>query len=493
MKNHYPVALVILDGFGYRQEKAHNAINPTSMPFFYSLLNRYPWTTLKASGAAVGLPEGTIGNSEVGHMTIGLGLPLEQPLTQLNNALDDGTIFTNTRLTEALNDLARHKKALHIIGLFSDTGVHSSIQHLYAYLKAAHTAGVSPIYIHAFLDGRDTAPHSAGKFLEILDAYSKEYPDVVLASVQGRYYAMDRDQEWDLTEQTYRLLTQPALTTSTWQRALEQTYQNNMTEEFTPPTALYKDGYIRPGDGVIFFNFRPDRARQLTALFIGKQPLQQTELVPVRFFITPVSYGPEYPTLTLFDTPTRSESLIDQLDAHGYTTFTIAETTKYAHVTYFFNGGREVQHHNETRILVPSYPPGMIKQYPCMRAQEITTHLITSLQKNPSDFYLVNYANADMVGHTGDETLTQKSLSCLDKELEKLFTELVVNKQGILIITGDHGNAEDMFDEEKKQARTAHTTNPVYLVVIDTHHKTSLDGTHELKDIAPYIRKLFNI
>lgn len=493
MKNQYPVALVVLDGFGYREEKAHNAINPSSMPFFYSLLQRYPWTTLKASGTAVGLPEGTIGNSEVGHMTIGLGNPIEQPLTQLNNALQNETFFTNTRLTDALKDLAEHKKALHIMGLFSDTGVHSTIQHLYAYLKAAHTAGITPIYVHAFLDGRDTAPHSAGKFLEVLDAYTKEYPDVVLASVQGRYYAMDRDQEWDLTEQTYRLLTQPALTTSTWQRALELTYESKMTEEFTPPTALHQDGYIRPGDGVIFFNFRPDRARQLTALFMGKQALRHTELVPVRFFMTPVSYGPEYPTLVLYDVPERATSLIDQLDTHGYTTFTIAETTKYAHITYFFNGGREVQHKHETRMLIPSYPPGMIKEHPGMRAQEITTKVIDSLNQNPCDFYLINYANADMVGHTGDETLTQTSLTCIDEELDKLFTALVTHKKGILLITGDHGNAEDMFDENAQQPRTAHTANPVYFVAVNPHHKDILSHMHELKDIAPYIRTLFKI
>lgn len=493
MKNQYPVALVILDGFGYRQEQAHNAINPISMPFFHDLLKRYPWTTLKASGTAVGLPEGTIGNSEVGHMTIGLGAPLEQPLTKVNNALQDESFFTNTRLTDALKDLAEHKKALHLMGLFSDTGVHSTIQHLYAYLKAAHTAGVTPIYIHAFLDGRDTDPKSADQFLEVLDAYCKEYPDVILASVQGRYYAMDRDQEWDLTEQTYRLLTQPALETSTWQQALNRTYESNMTEEFTPPTALNPDGYIRPGDGVIFFNFRPDRARQLTALFLGIHSLQNTEFVPVRFFITPVSYGPDYKTTALYDIPERSVSLIDALDSQGYTTFAIAETTKYAHITYFFNGGREVQHQHETRVLVPSYPPATIKEHPCMRAREITDQVISSLTEKPCDFYLINYANADMVGHTGDEQLTQTSLQCLDKELEKLYTTLITNKKGVLLITGDHGNAEDMFDEKRGQPRTAHTTNPVYFVVINPHERGTLEHIHELKDIAPYVRKIIKL
>ncbi len=490
MKNQYPVALIILDGFGYRIQSAYNAVAQADMPWFHSMLAHYPWTTLEASGTAVGLPTNTIGNSEVGHMTIGLGTPIEQPLTRINNALQDGTFFTNPILTHALTTLTQEKKALHIMGLFSDTGVHSTIEHLYGYIKAAEKAGIQHIFIHAFLDGRDTTPHSAGAFLEQLDSYTHMHPHVVLASVIGRSYAMDRDTQWHLTAQAYKLLTQAPTHITTWQEALKTTYAQNITEEFTPPCALRKDGYIKPGDGVIFFNFRPDRARQLTSLFLHDNQTAGTHNINLSFFITPVSYGDQYKTTILFPAQPKPASLIATLDAHGYTTFTIAETTKYAHVTYFFNGGQETQHAHETRVLIPSYAPDKISQHPCMQAPNITQKVIASLQNKPCDFYLINYANADMVGHTGDLELTKKSLTCLDTQLQKLYTQLVIEQQGIMLVTGDHGNAEDMFDEQAQQPRTAHTNNPVYFLEINPHDKNKSEAMTQLKDIAPRIKKL---
>ncbi len=490
MKNKYPVALIILDGFGYSADIKHNAIAHADMPFFKNLFKKYPWTLLKASGAAVGLPEHTIGNSEVGHMTIGLGAVIKQPLTILNQAIEDGSFFHNPKLIVPLKKLAQQHKTLHIMGLFSDTGVHSNIQHMYAYIKAAEDAGITRIVIHGFLDGRDTDPQSAAIFLEQINRYLKDRPHIELATIQGRSYAMDRDQQWQQTQAAYNLLTQLPQHTVTWQKSLQAIYDQHMTEEFLPPCALCHDGYIKPGDGIIFFNFRPDRARQLTSLFlVGNKDLNITPL-PLSFFITPVTYGDNYATTILYPEQPRPESLIDTLDKHGYTTFSIAETTKYAHITYFFNGGKETQHKHETRVLIPSYPPLSIQEHPCMKAQTITDTLIHSLEHAPCDFYLVNYANADMVGHTGNYKLMTTSLACLDVQLQRLYYTVVVQQKGSIIITGDHGNAEAMYNEEKHQMRTAHTANDVYCIVIDPHTPQNLDPLHELKDIAPLVRQL---
>ncbi len=495
MKNGSSVtALIILDGFGYREAINYNAIYHARTPNYDAWMREYPHAILGASGANVGLPEKNIGSSEAGHLTIGLGRIIKEPMAIIHDAIEDKSFFANPILVNTLKKL-KGDNTLHVMGLLSDAGVHADLEQLYAFLKAAKHEGISNIVIHPFLDGRDTPPQSAGRFLKLLEKQLKELGIGKIGSIHGRLYAMDRDKNWNRTEQSYRTLTEPQETPyASWEQALEHYYTIKTTDEFVPPTQLAKDAYIKDGDGVIFFNFRPDRARQLTASFIdpdfesfNRKPLK------LAFFITPTVYNTKLQTEALYpEEKDATNSLKDVLTQNGKTIFSIAETEKYAHVTYFFDGGKEECASNETRMLIPSLHTKQYAKQPEMSAHAITEKVLESLKTNPCDFYLINYANADMVGHSGNFGATIKAIECLDKQLGILYDQIVKKMGGTMYITADHGNAEDMYDEEAHQPRTAHTTNPVPFLML----RNDLEGKGDeklsltqLSDIAPFILK----
>jgi 2,3-bisphosphoglycerate-independent phosphoglycerate mutase len=489
MKAKAPVALVILDGYGYRKETQYNAIAHAKKPTLDTLLTIYPHTLLEASGTAVGLLPGYIGNSEVGHLTIGAGRTLKQPITIIHEAIKKGSFFTNETLMHTLEKLPKNKK-LHIMGLLSDAGVHSHIEHLLAYIKAAHNANITHIVIHPFLDGRDVLPESAKFYLETLQNFCDRY-GCLIGSIQGRFYAMDRDKNWDRTAQSYQVLTQKEpLNFSSWNGALIYYYSHGISDEFIPPTQLSHDGIIADGDGIIFFNYRPDRARQLTSSFIDSSCTAfEHKKLNLSFFITPTDYGLTTSTTVLFHAQQINNTFKEILSQAGKTIFTIAETEKYAHITYFFNGGKEISVPHEDLNLIQSIRTKNYVQHPEMSAQEITDAVLESLKTHPYDFYLINYANADMVGHSGDFQATIKAVECLDKQIKQLFDAIVINMHGTLFITADHGNAEDKWDEQAQQVRTAHTTNKVPFVMVKQgqEHSSMHLPLHTLADIAPFI------
>jgi 2,3-bisphosphoglycerate-independent phosphoglycerate mutase len=493
MKNTSPTVLVILDGFGYREEDDHNAVAQASMPTFVKLLSSYPATTLLASGPAVGLPQGYNGNSEVGHLTMGCGKIIKQPFTLIEESIAKKSFYNLAILKKQFQKLKQSGKTLHIMGLLSDGGVHSSLYHLFAFLKMAQQQGLTKVVIHPFLDGRDVDPHSASRYLELLEKKCKKYGIGKIGSIHGRFYAMDRNKNWQQTERTYQVLTekQPVVVKD-WRDCLKDAYQDIPSEEFIQPTQLDSSTIIQKGDGIVFCNFRSDRARQLTSYFVNGSPDGTIKPFDLSFFITPVSYGPQYKTTILFKKTEIPLTLTQFLHDKGHTIFSIAETEKYAHVTYFFNGGREEKLEHETRILVPSITRQNYNDFPNMSADTITDAVVQSLTTNPHDFYVINYANADIVGHTGNFDATLKALECLDKQLKILLEEVVNKQNGILLITGDHGNSEDMFDEANKQPRTSHTANPVFFIMAaqdlkDVHLHLPVS---QLSDIAPFVAQI---
>jgi len=494
-----PIMLIILDGFGYSSTIKYNAIAQAHTPHMDKWLATYPHTLLRASGTAVGLLPGTIGNSEVGHLTIGSGRIIQQPATRLHNAIADKSFFTNKVLTDALAKIHAKQGTLHIMGLLSDAGVHSQEEDLFAFLEAACQHNIAKIVVHPFVDGRDVPPRSAATYLQRLDTKLKELGHGVIGSIHGRFYAMDRDHNWDRTVQSYRALTQPIdepKEFTTWQEVLDYYYAQNITDEFIPPTQLKPRHIIHDNDGIIFFNFREDRARQLTASFVQKD-FDHFSTIPLELscFVTPISYADNLHTSVLLSPIAIHHTLKDVLVAHHKTIFSIAETEKYAHITYFFNGHKEKKLPGETRILIPSIRAKNYVQYPCMSAVEITQTVLESLATDPADFYLINYANADMVGHSGNLAATIKAIECLDQELKKLYDNIITQLDGTMFITADHGNAEDMYDEKHKQPRTAHTTNPVPFIMITSNIKKGekhLPLT-QLADIAPFILRYMHL
>ena len=491
-----PIVLVILDGFGYRKERQFNAIAQANTPHLDHWLATYPHTLLHASGTAVGLLDGYIGNSEVGHLTIGAGRIIPQAASIIHEAIEQKTFFNHPLLNQKLSHLKASGKTLHLMGLLSDAGVHSHIEDLFAFLDVAKQQGITNIIVHPFLDGRDTPPQSARNYLQQLDEKLKQLGCGIIGTLHGRFYAMDRDSNWNRVEKSYRVLTESSgAVPITWHEVIKLNYDAGITDEFIPPTQLSSSGTIQPGDGIIFFNFRPDRARQLTRCFIEEdfQPFA-TKKLSLCFFITPTNYNSFPQTDILFPTEPIKNTLKDILAQHSKTMLSVAETEKYAHVTYFFTGGREEILPNEIRIIIPSIPAKNYVDTPAMSAPTITEMIIKSLKKIPKDFYLVNYANADMVGHSGNFDATVKAIECLDEELSKLYAVIVEEMDGTLIITADHGNAELMVDSETGQPHTAHTTSPVPFIYIkkglSDNYKLNLT---QLADIAPFILGLMEL
>lgn len=495
-----PTALVILDGFGYREQQTYNAIAQANTPFMDYLFGHYPHTLLRASGTAVGLPPHSIGNSEVGHLTIGAGRIIKQPVVQMNEMIEHNLLFKDTISKYIFNNTKHNNGAIHLLGLLSDANVHSNDNHLYAMLYSLKKEGFSNIIVHPFLDGRDTPPRSAEQYLTKLDAVIKKLGVGVIGSLHGRFYAMDRDHNWERTEQSYNVLTaEQVIKFSSWQNALTFYYNAGIFDEFIPPTSLHHDAIIHNQDTLIFFNFRSDRMRQLVASFVAPvwTGLFSRKTLSLTGCITAVEYDtPEkLPTHALLKPIHIKNTLKQVLNEHTISMLSIAETEKYAHVTYFFNGGNEQPLSHEERVLIPSISVKNYIQRPEMSAGSITDAVLSSLSNNPKDFYLINYANADMVGHSGNIESTVKAIECLDHQLERLYQQIAATMHGTIYITGDHGNAEYMFNPEENQPNTAHTTNLVPFIFINktvakSHFKLSLQG---LSDIAPFILKNMNL
>lgn len=484
-----PCALLILDGWGVAPKAMDNAISQAHTPIWDALWANNPHTTLEASGAIVGLPGGQMGNSEVGHLHIGAGRVCQQDLVRIHQAIQDESFAHNPVLLKSLQE--NPKARLHLVGLCSDGGVHSHIHHLLAAISLASKHPRIPCYVHAILDGRDTPPQSAAPHLERIQKALQAHPHGHLASMMGRYYAMDRDQRWDRTEAAYRCLSEPSKTQQfNPLEALQHSYAQGQTDEFVTPTTL-DHSPIQNGDIVWFMNFRADRARQLCqALFQREQTPLTQPTVKLGSLVTLTDYGLEPTVPVAFPKDTIEDTLGWAISQAGLRQLRLAETEKYAHVTYFLNGGAETPYPLEDRELIESPKVATYDLQPEMSAHAVTDALLKSLENEAHDVILCNFANADMVGHTGVQKATEEAITTIDQCLERIVNAFR-KKGGHVFITADHGNAEKMFDPSHQQPHTAHTSNPVPLLYIgDRIEHLSSGGS--LIDIAPTILTLLN-
>ncbi len=493
-----PVALIILDGFGIGTKTIGNAVKAANLPNYKRISSQFPKTELQASGLAVGLPEGQMGNSEVGHLNIGAGRVVYQELTRITKEIEEGDFFNNPVLQGAIEHAKVNGKQLHLMGLVSDGGVHSHINHLYGLLKLSKAAGLKDVLIHCFLDGRDTPPQSALQYITELEQQIAEIGVGKIASISGRYYAMDRDQRWERVKTAYDaiVLGKGRLSNSPVE-AVEEAYKLGEVDEFVNPTVVAGQGKAHemdPGDSVIFFNFRPDRARQLTRALMDEAFtgfVREKGCFPLHY-VSMTQYDATIPGVRVaYEPQSLFNTLGEYVSKKGLKQFRIAETEKYAHVTYFFNGGVETPNVNEDRKLIPSPKVATYDLKPEMNAAEVTETLLAELDQNTYDLIVVNYANPDMVGHTGVFDAVVKALETVDTCLGKVIDKLV-EKGGYALVTSDHGNSEDLIDEETGNPITAHTTNPVPLVVVGAGNvKLAEDG--KLCDIAPTLLALLGL
>lgn len=495
-----PVVLIILDGWGYREEREGNATAIAKTPVMSSLWTAYPSTLIQASGKAVGLPEGQMGNSEVGHLNLGAGRVVPQELVRISDAVEDGSIADNPAILKVCEDVLQKQSQLHLMGLCSDGGVHSHLSHLLGLVDVAKAKGITEICIHAIMDGRDTNPKDGIQALTQIQAHLDQIGVGRIATVSGRYYAMDRDKRWDRVQKAYNVLTTDGPgTDKPATEILQASYDQGVTDEFVVPIRV-APGAIRPHDGIIFFNFRPDRARQLTQVFVDPQfKAFPREFIEPLTFVTFTQYDPVFPVLVCFE-PQNLNNILGQVIAdHGLKQFRTAETEKYAHVTYFFNGGLEQPFEGEDRELVPSPMVATYDQAPEMSAAEVTEIALHAIEKQTYSLVVMNYANPDMVGHTGMLDATLVALETVDRCLGKLL-EGISKVGGTAIIIADHGNAEYMLDE-KGNPWTAHTTNPVPFILIEGERRkipghgadVSLRTDGRLSDIAPTILEILNL
>lgn len=497
MQRPSPLVLIILDGWGYSEETSYNAIAKAKTPFWDKVWQNTPHTLIEASGEAVGLPHLQMGNSEVGHMHIGSGRTIFQDYTRINHAIQHQAFETNPLFLETIQKLKASGKTLHLMGLLSPGGVHSHEEHLFAFLKLCEQQKFYNIALHLFLDGRDTPPQSALQSIEKLNQALANFPSQVVRSITGRYYAMDRDKRWSRIQPVYELLTAGTsdATFSSAEVAIEHYYNQAIYDEFIPPTRIGDAKTIEDEDAIFFFNFRADRARELTEAFIHedfsgfKRRLRPKPLN----FISMTTYADYLDTEAAFPAFKLEETLGEVLAQQHLKQLRIAETEKYAHVTFFLNGGREAPFEGEERILIPSPKVETYDLKPEMSAPEVTEAILESIQQKKHDVIICNFANADMVGHTGDFEATLKAVACLDNCMASIH-EALSKTNGHLLITADHGNAEKMFNSETKQAHTAHTNYLVPLVYVGNGPWTFLPNhTGTLADIAPTMLTLLDI
>lgn len=496
MKAHRPVALIILDGWGIREAEAGNAVALGHTPNYDRWTDTLERSVLNASGEAVGLPEGQMGNSEVGHMNLGAGRIVYQDLTRINQAIRDGSFFENEVLGTALEKV-QGKGKLHLVGLFGEGGVHSHSDHMYALLQWAKRKKVEPI-LHLITDGRDSPPQSGVSFAKKLEASLKENPALV-ASLCGRYYAMDRDRRWERTEKAYRLLAlhqgEKGKTAPTASEALEASYADGVSDEFVLPVALdvgEERVTVESGDCLIFYNFRADRMRQLVRSFMSsKFDGFERPLIPDVDILSMTSYGDPFTTRVMFPEAEIVNPLAELLSQAGCQQFHSAESEKYPHVTYFFNCGREQPFEGEARYLEPSPKVATYDLKPEMSAYPLTEAILDRLQKQDDDFILINFANPDMVGHTGVLEAAIKAVEAVDQCAGRVV-EAVNKKGGVALVTADHGNCECMIDEATGEPHTYHTTQPVPLFIIGGGDPSLRPGGI-LADVAPTVLELMGI
>ncbi|MGH9442287.1 MAG: 2,3-bisphosphoglycerate-independent phosphoglycerate mutase [Thermoanaerobaculia bacterium] len=493
-----PVVLVICDGWGVRDEVRGNAIALARTPNFRRMLAEFPSTTLLASGEDVGLPAGQMGNSEVGHLNLGAGRMVPQDILRIDLAIRDGSFFRNSAAVGAFEAAKSRGAAVHLMGLVSDGGVHSHENHLFALLEIARRHGPPDVFLHVFLDGRDTPPRSAPLYVKRLEDAISRVGTGRIATVSGRYFAMDRDQRWDRTEKAYSAMVPGiGMTAASPAEALANAALRGETDEFVTPTVVLDGddpvGTIADGDAVFFFNFRADRARQLTEA-LTKEEFSNFSRPrrPDIAFVGMTEYKKEFALPAAFP-PQKLRNILAQVwESAAIRNLRLAETEKYAHVTYFFNGGVEKEFGGESRLLIPSPRVATYDLAPRMSAPEITDTAVESIASGSYDAIVMNYANADMVGHTGRLEPTIEAVECLDACLGRIL-DAVLYGGGALLMTGDHGNAEQMIDPETGAAQTAHTTNPVPLIVATNADRRPLAPGGALKDVAPTLLGLMGI
>ncbi|MGL4774313.1 MAG: 2,3-bisphosphoglycerate-independent phosphoglycerate mutase [Clostridium sp.] len=485
-----PVMLMILDGFGIAPKSDGNAVEAANKPNYDRLVKEYPSAQLQASGMSVGLPEGQMGNSEVGHLNIGAGRIVYQELTRITKAIQDGDFFTNEALVLAVENAKKNNTALHLMGLLSDGGVHSHIDHLKGLLQLAKKNGLEKVYVHAFMDGRDVAPSSGKDFIVKTEEMMAEVGVGKLATISGRYYAMDRDNRWERVELAYNALVLGQGETATSAvEAIESSYHDNKTDEFVLPTVILNDekptAKISNGDSVIFFNFRPDRAREITRAINDKEFDGFKREALNLTFVTMTQYDSTLEGVHVANKPqTLTNTLGEYVASKGLNQLRIAETEKYAHVTFFFNGGVEKENDGEDRALISSPKVATYDLKPEMSAFEVTEELINRLDQDKYDMVILNYANPDMVGHTGVIDAAIKAVETVDTCLGKVVDK-VLEKDGTVFITADHGNAETMIDFSTGNPFTAHTVEPVPFVWVSNNIDGRSLKAGKLADIAP--------
>ncbi|WP_320837156.1 2,3-bisphosphoglycerate-independent phosphoglycerate mutase [Zhongshania sp.] len=495
-----PVVLVILDGFGYREDPKDNAIFHANTPNWDRLWRDAPHTLISGSGLDVGLPDGQMGNSEVGHMSLGAGRVVYQSITRIDKAISDGDFFSNPVYTQAVDKAVHAGKAVHILGLLSAGGVHSHENHILAMIELAAQRGAKQVYVHAFLDGRDTPPRSALGSLEKLDTKFKELGCGRTATMIGRYFAMDRDNRWDRVEKAYNLLTSADAdyrydTTSS---ALQAAYERDENDEFVSASIIQSagdaDAKISDGDSVIFMNFRADRAREITRAFVdsGFDDFERKVRPALGEFVMTTEYADSIPAAVAYPPSTMHNSFGEVMEKQGKTQLRIAETEKYAHVTFFFSGGREALYKGEDRKLIASPDVATYDLKPEMSAPELTDNLVAAIRSGNYDTIICNYANGDMVGHTGVFEAAVKAVEALDTCIKRV-TDAVVEVGGHCLITADHGNCEQMVDYDAGQAHTQHTTELVPLVYVGSHKQRLLEQGGKLADIAPTMLALMAV
>ena len=494
-----PTVLMILDGYGLNDKKEGNAVYMAKTPVMDKLMAEYPFVKGNASGLAVGLPDGQMGNSEVGHMNMGAGRIVYQELTRITKEIQDGEFFKNEALLAACKNAKENNSALHLYGLVSDGGVHSHNTHIYGLLELAKREGVEKVYVHAFLDGRDTPPASGKGYVEELEAKMKEIGVGEVVSVMGRYYVMDRDNRWERVELAYKALVKgEGIATDNIVNAIQASYDDGKTDEFVIPTYLEKDGKpygrIQEKDSIIFYNFRPDRAREITRVFCcddftGFDRGDRMDLTYVCF----TEYDPTIPNkLVAFHKVEITNTFGEYLAAHNKTQARIAETEKYAHVTFFFNGGVEEPNPGEDRILVKSPKVATYDLQPEMSAYEVCDKLCEAITSDKYDVIIINFANPDMVGHTGVEEAAIKAVEAVDECVGKAV-EALKKVDGQMFICADHGNAEQLVDYETGAPFTAHTTNPVPFILVNADPAYTLREGGCLADIIPTLIELMGM
>ena len=506
-----PLVLLILDGFGIAAPSRGNAVSQSKMPVYNDLARLYPFFSVAAAGEAVGLPWGEPGNSEVGHLNLGAGKIVYQPVLRINKSIEDETFFENEALAAAVAHCKKHNSSLHFMGLLSDGGVHSHQDHLYALLEMASRASLNRVYIHVFLDGRDTAPDSGLEYVKQLEKVSKRLKVGSIATISGRFYAMDRDNHWDRVEKVYAAIAkgEAANQYESATDAIKESYKNGIfDEEFIPCTIKTADingsARVQPGDSLVCFNYRPDRAREITKAFTLPTFVKFTRTAISNLnFVTLTEYEEGLPVSVAFKKEAIDNPLAKVLSDAELNQLHIAETEKYAHVTYFFNGGSEVVYKGQENIIVPSAGVASYAEKPEMSAYEILDKLSASIKAGKNKFFVANFANPDMVGHTGDLRATIQALAHCDKVIAKIAS-LVGKLGGVVVITSDHGNAEEMVNWENGHIVKEHSSNPVPCLIIGEQFKLktpkpkdfladSLKITGVLSDISPTILSIIGL